>query len=920
MIDINIFELIPKELREQARDTLVDFVSEHAKKLAGDNVSEKLKQLRTDGQFRRQFDKGLDHAIKRFSDEYFEKDEDLVEAIVQEKDLFKSPDIKMALMNMIKSPGSYLVEEGDLIAQSFDSVLPGRKNRQRVDQAVKFLLRCLVEELWHLPELQPVYSLQFQKITAESMKQQVDMQKVQIQSLVGVNEGVRQALLQLTDAIGERKLLVAGKELSHPKVVNNLPHPDYEQLIGREEELDRIYKILRPYPDSQSYLVSIDGIGGIGKSALALEIAYYYLHNYEQIAREERFDAIIWVSAKQNILTADGIQPRYQSLRTLNDIYTTIALTLQREEITQARASEQAEVVKKALKQQRTLLIVDNFETVSDDSVISFLRELPAPTKAVVTTRRRIDAAYPIRLVGLTQKDAGKLIQNECQKKGVELTRQDSDLLVVYTGGVPLALVWSISRLGYGMQFENLLSSLKGAKNDLTKFCFEEIVNGFQNPHSRYLLKSLGLFSKDANESALQHITKLSNQDFGDSLEETLVFGLVNKRSGRYSLLPLTKEFSLNLWLTDSPGAPAFSMQSVQQRLIDWYVKFVTRNEVEQRDRDVENTERKVKELDTEYDNFLSVTKLCEDNEDVENYARLVKSTAMYRYYKGLGRESFELCKSAKSMFERLGKVQTEDRGTILVELGGLSGYLKDPSVSEVFLEFALSCAEGAEDPDVKKYLMCRAYSIKGRLEKQKGHYFNAIQNYRKSMKWSMPDLDQQIGKETLPIPKRHYMACREVAGISLARKRTESALYWINRAIQIADEIPYWRARAQAVFLLGRIYMLKEDFNSANNAFRESLGMYLEYWGTYNNIFQVQKLDKLTDEEYVDASRFIVADRMRTAEILRYWIEVKLKTEDLLTATKMADIATDLFKGMGHQSQAKELQEFISSQNLVKP
>ena len=73
--------------------------------------------------------------------------------------------------------------------------------------------------------------------------------------------------------------------------------------------------------------------------------------------------------------------PRKQALRTLDDIYTTISVTLQREDITRARPERQAELVRNALTQQRTLLIVDNLETVDDEVVMEFLRELPAPTK-----------------------------------------------------------------------------------------------------------------------------------------------------------------------------------------------------------------------------------------------------------------------------------------------------------------------------------------------------------------------------------------------------------------------------------------------------------------------------------------------------------------------------------------------------------
>ena len=55
-------------------------------------------------------------------------------------------------------------------------MLPGRVNRQRVDRAITYLLRCMAEELWTLPgasEVRQVYSLQFQRLTAEATREHV---------------------------------------------------------------------------------------------------------------------------------------------------------------------------------------------------------------------------------------------------------------------------------------------------------------------------------------------------------------------------------------------------------------------------------------------------------------------------------------------------------------------------------------------------------------------------------------------------------------------------------------------------------------------------------------------------------------------------------------------------------------------------
>ena len=54
------------------------------------------------------------------------------------------------------------------------------------------------------------------------------------------------------------------------------------------------------------------------------------------------------------------------------------------------------------------------------EEVLTFLRELPDPTKAIVTTRHRIDIAYAIRLTGMPRADAQALIELEAAHKGSE--------------------------------------------------------------------------------------------------------------------------------------------------------------------------------------------------------------------------------------------------------------------------------------------------------------------------------------------------------------------------------------------------------------------------------------------------------------------------------------------------------------------
>lgn len=94
----------------------------------------------------------------------------------------------------------------------------------------------------------------------------------------------------LTQSSGEQN------KKTKPKIINplhNLPQPNYGKFIGREQEKNKLLNKLLAYPHSTNSVITIDGIGGIGKSVLALEVSHYFLREYNNLPLEERFDAIL---------------------------------------------------------------------------------------------------------------------------------------------------------------------------------------------------------------------------------------------------------------------------------------------------------------------------------------------------------------------------------------------------------------------------------------------------------------------------------------------------------------------------------------------------------------------------------------------------------------------------------------------------
>ena len=309
----------------------MELLAGSAERLGDDQIAGRIRKFSSRGPLLQSIDHALEAGVGRFIKDYMSQDEDLVEAIRADEIFWQSEMVQDALVKLVSRPSAWLGEERETVLRHFETVLPARVNRERVDRAVTFLLRCIAEELWSLPgahEIREAYSIQFQELTAEAQREQVALARQQLQATTQMSADLRQALLQLIGLV-EQKVLTAPAPvaiLAAPRPYHNLPQPTYTQFVGRDEELAWLRRRLSPA--DRAWQIAITGIGGVGKSALALAVAWEYQRRYNELPSEERFEAIVWVSAKEEVLTAFGPErdslPE-QVLHTLEDVYTAIA-------------------------------------------------------------------------------------------------------------------------------------------------------------------------------------------------------------------------------------------------------------------------------------------------------------------------------------------------------------------------------------------------------------------------------------------------------------------------------------------------------------------------------------------------------------------------------------------------------------------
>lgn len=452
-----------------------------------------------------------------------------------------------------------------------------------------------------------------------------------IETLTGESDNTVRAsnLVYILEKYGYRKGVEASSKHRFT-IINNLPSPTYTEFIGREADMRILLE--RVSPDHGAHMITVHGIGGVGKTALVLAAAYLCLKgSRENLNIAPKFDAIIFTSAKQQELYPDGILQRQQGQRNLREIFREIGNALGDPTIIQSPPNDQSDRVRQILSRHRTLLIVDNMETIEDRSgVIEFLYNLPICIKVVITTRERI-ALLPISLQNLTRDDGLQLIQQQAEEKGITLNDEESRQLYTHTGGIPLAIVYAIGQVSSGYSLNSVLERLASATGDVARFCFEQSVQGITGQPAHKLLMSLAIFPNSPTQGAVAEVAGLttapdSNND-GLALLQRLSLVNQNPETKRYEMLSLTREYAL----AKLAANPDFEREA-RRRWVRWYLDFANIYAGE----DWQNSKH-YKRLEAEEVNLRAVLYWCKDQdhyEEVRDLGLLLNHYAnLYAYW-----------------------------------------------------------------------------------------------------------------------------------------------------------------------------------------------------------------------------------------------------------------------------------------------
>ncbi|MEM7130737.1 MAG: NB-ARC domain-containing protein [Chloroflexota bacterium] len=329
----------------------------------------------------------------------------------------------------------------------------------------------------------------------------------------------------------------------------------YANLLGADIHIDKLKEVvLRAEPP---HLILIEGIGGIGKTALLDAFI-------REVVAEGTYHEIGWFSPFPNhtINKADAESTR-QKVITQEYLIHQLAYQLMPDPDLLANISY-AQIFKSFhnhITNVPHLIVIDNIETFPDmENLFPVLKELSNPTKFLLGSRINFysfPSIYHFRTIELSKDNSIELIRREAELSNIpELVAcKDAELLPIYDylGGNPLALKLIVGQIRLHT-INTVLDNLRNIRTSMIKnlfiFIYNRAWNSLDNT-SKHVLSSI-ISTNEAVDSidVLMKISNLELEETYHALSRLIEFNLVytqgNIQERVYKISNLTRTFLQN--------------------------------------------------------------------------------------------------------------------------------------------------------------------------------------------------------------------------------------------------------------------------------------------------------------------------------------------------------------------------------------
>ena len=371
-----------------------------------------------------------------------------------------------------------------------------------------------------------------------------------------LNIGQSTAYRKQQEAIHQLTLIVQYKEEQareayQASLENRLRLPPEAQLFGVETRLqallDHLLSVEAPW------LASIEGLGGIGKTALANTV----VRSADLI---NRFQDVAWISAKQkDFFPGIGLAETAAPTLTVETLIDTLLLQFGHTHALSQSPQEKRISLTRHLKQAPYLIVIDNLETMVDyQTLLPFLWEIANPSKILLTSRHSLTAyanIFCLPLDSLSQSDTYQLIKHEATVRGFAMLAKaaEAEFERIYqvVGGNPLALKLVVGQTAF-LPLSQVLDNLKTAQDrnvaDLYTHIYWQAWQMMDDVAQQTLL--VMPLTHEGTLDQILTLSQLETSQLYQALQQLATLSLVqvsgDLEERRYAIHRLTETFLLN--------------------------------------------------------------------------------------------------------------------------------------------------------------------------------------------------------------------------------------------------------------------------------------------------------------------------------------------------------------------------------------
>ncbi len=601
-------------------------------------------------------------------------------------------------------------------------------------------------------------------------------------------------------------------DIREPDLPEHFSMQRNQNFTGRNVELIDSMKILDPKYGKQ--ILMLQGEGGMGKTALAIELAYRAARWYKNV---------YWASGRKNPATEE-FGALLRDKHAFSPIGEDAELFYQLgEEMGLPKEDTISQIIPKILIRLRqsstTLIILDNLENFQDiPNLHALLSQLPPRCKAILTSRVPLTEETPLAVTipvkALKIRDAFQLIQTIAETQNLSAWWEHYSKIYEVSKGHPLMIQVLMGQLEQGAehlhQWVQQLEQGQDAGAALFAYVFTQQFEDLAATE-RLLLFTLTLFNEPAPLEIIAAVSQVPDcHDVLTHLHATRLIERVGENT--YQLQPVVDYVARQFLKTE------------QDTHLNLYVHLIKSWQTQQRPEqeaaarfqyahvlnDYQQWPQAMAELERA-EQLWKTQDMTQFTKNRQAIVHLLKGTVYSQ--QGYWDQAIEFYQQALELYQELRNRQGQ--ATSLGNLGIVyrqQGYW-DQAIE--FLEQALELKKELEDRQGQASILGNL----GNVYRRQGHLDQAIEFFKQALEL-MKELGDRQGQATV---------LGDLGNVYFQQGHLDQAVEFYQQALELQKELEDCQGQANQLGSLGNVYLRQGHLDQAVEFYQQALELQKE-------------------------------------------------------------------------------------------